>query len=168
MRWKSHFLKKSHLYRISGIALFFINSALTDRNVHSIVIFKRLKWQWRWRQQQGNIQNKTFYLLWFYRANLPAEVELKNPKRVRRPCKGQLIWNIFQKRTKIFKFTTMVPQIELFSFVFCVNWRHQKDISKLTDLYKQPENFCWIRKGKSDGKNERSRKKKTWRPVKGL
>ena len=29
----------------------------------------------------------------------------------------------------------MVPQVELFSFVFWENWRHQKDISKLTDLY---------------------------------
>ena len=29
----------------------------------------------------------------------------------------------------------MVPQVELFSFVFGENWRHQKDISKLTDLY---------------------------------
>ena len=29
----------------------------------------------------------------------------------------------------------MVPQVELFSFVFRKNLRHQKDISKLTDLY---------------------------------
>ena len=40
-----------------------------------------------------------------------------------------------QKRRKTFDFTTMVPQVELFSFVFWENWRHQKDISKLTDLY---------------------------------
>ena len=36
--------------------------------------------------------------------------------------------------TNIFDFTTMVPQIDLFSFVFWENWRHQKYISKLTDL----------------------------------
>ena len=31
----------------------------------------------------------------------------------------------------------MVPQVKLFSFIFWENWRHQKDISKLTDLYQQ-------------------------------
>ena len=30
----------------------------------------------------------------------------------------------------------MIPQVDLFSFVFGRNWRHQKDTSKLTDLYK--------------------------------
>jgi hypothetical protein len=56
--------------------------------------------------------------------------------------KGQLIskclFGIFyssQKQTKKFNFTTMVPQGELFSFILWENWRHQKDISKLTDLY---------------------------------
>ena len=29
----------------------------------------------------------------------------------------------------------MVPQVELFSIAFWENWRHQKDISKLTDFY---------------------------------
>ena len=29
----------------------------------------------------------------------------------------------------------MIPQVELVSFIFWKNWRHQKDISKLTDLY---------------------------------
>ena len=28
----------------------------------------------------------------------------------------------------------MVTQVELFSFIFWENWRHQKDISKLTDF----------------------------------
>jgi hypothetical protein len=32
---------------------------------------------------------------------------------------------------KKFNFTTMIPQVDLF---FGGNWRHQKDISKLTDL----------------------------------
>ena len=32
----------------------------------------------------------------------------------------------------------MVPQVELYLFVFWENWRHQKDISKLNDLYKWP------------------------------
>ena len=55
--------------------------------------------------------------------------------------KGQLIskclfgiFNFPKKRTKIFDFTTMVPQVEFFSFVFWENRRHQKDISKSTDL----------------------------------
>ena len=29
----------------------------------------------------------------------------------------------------------MIPQVKLFLFVFLKNWRHQKDILKLTDLY---------------------------------
>ena len=56
--------------------------------------------------------------------------------------KGQLIskclfciFNSSQKRMSKFDITTMVPQVELFLFVFWENWRHQKDISKLTDLY---------------------------------
>ena len=40
-----------------------------------------------------------------------------------------------KKRTKEFNFTTMIPQIDLFSFVFGGNRRHQKTISKLSDLY---------------------------------
>ena len=28
----------------------------------------------------------------------------------------------------------MIPQVELFSFIFQKNWRHQKDISKLFDF----------------------------------
>ena len=39
-----------------------------------------------------------------------------------------------QKTNKWFNFTTMVPQVELFSFVFWENWRHLKEVSKLTDL----------------------------------
>ena len=30
--------------------------------------------------------------------------------------------------------TAIVPQVELFSFIFCENSRHQKDVSKLIDL----------------------------------
>ena len=40
-----------------------------------------------------------------------------------------------QKTNEKFDFTTMVPQVELFSFVLWENVRKQKDISKLTDLY---------------------------------
>ena len=57
------------------------------------------------------------------------------------PFKGQLIskflfgfFNSPKKQMKKFDFTTMVPQIELFLFVFWEKWRHQKDILKLTDL----------------------------------
>ena len=39
-----------------------------------------------------------------------------------------------KKRTNEFYFTTMKPQVDLFLFVFGGNWRHQTDISKLTDL----------------------------------
>ena len=35
----------------------------------------------------------------------------------------------------------MVPQVELFSFVFWEIWRRQKDISKLTDLYETKNAF---------------------------
>ena len=48
--------------------------------------------------------------------------------------KGQLISKCLPKNEQKFDFTTMVPQVELFSFVFWENWRHQKDISKLTDF----------------------------------
>ena len=44
------------------------------------------------------------------------------------------IFNSPKKRMKKFNFTTMVPQVDLFSFMFWENRRHQKDISKLTDL----------------------------------
>ena len=33
-----------------------------------------------------------------------------------------------KKRTKEFDFTTMIPQVDLFLFVFWKNWRHQKDM----------------------------------------
>ena len=56
--------------------------------------------------------------------------------------KGQLIskylfviFNSSEKWTKKFDFTTPVPQVKLCLFFFGENWRHQKDISKLTDLY---------------------------------
>ena len=55
--------------------------------------------------------------------------------------KGQLIskclfgiFNSPNKQTKKIDFTAKVPQVELFLFGFGENWRHQKDISKLTDL----------------------------------
>ena len=55
--------------------------------------------------------------------------------------KGQLIskclfgtFNSLKKQRKKFDFTTMVPQVELFSLVFWENRRYKKDISKLTDL----------------------------------
>ena len=47
------------------------------------------------------------------------------PRHGLRPCKGQLIskglfgiLNSHKKRTKKFDFTTMIPQVDLFSFVF--------------------------------------------------
>ena len=56
-------------------------------------------------------------------------------------AKGQLIskclfgiFNSPKKWTKKFNLSTILPQVELFSFVFWKNWRHQKDISKLPDL----------------------------------
>ena len=45
------------------------------------------------------------------------------------------IFNSHKKQTRKFDFTTMVPRVELFSFNFWENWRHQNDFSKLTDLY---------------------------------
>ena len=37
------------------------------------------------------------------------------------------IFNSPKKWTKKFDSTTMVPQVELFSFIFWENWRHKKD-----------------------------------------
>ena len=67
--------------------------------------------------------------------------------------KGQLIskciFGIFKSPKKHmikFDFTTMVPQVELFLFIFWENWRHQKDISKLTStgmkLAKRTSVYC--------------------------
>ena len=50
--------------------------------------------------------------------------------------KGQLISKCLFGTNKKIDFTAMAPQVELFSFVFWENWRHQKVISKLTDLYR--------------------------------
>ena len=54
------------------------------------------------------------------------------------PAKGQLIskclFGAFNSSKQI-RPNYYVPQVELFSFVFWKKWRHQKDISKLTDLY---------------------------------
>ena len=56
-------------------------------------------------------------------------------------AKGQLIskglfgiLDSSKKRTKKFDLATMIPQVDLFSFVFWKNLKTQKDISKLTDL----------------------------------
>ena len=56
--------------------------------------------------------------------------------------KGQLIskglfgiLNSPKKRTKKFEFTTMIPQVDLFSFLFLEEIKDtKKNISKLTDL----------------------------------
>ena len=59
----------------------------------------------------------------------------------RKTAKGQLIskclcgiFNSSNKQTKKFDLTTMALQVELFLFIFQNNWKHQKDISKFTDL----------------------------------
>ena len=44
------------------------------------------------------------------------------------------IFNSSKKWTNILNLTTIVAQVELFSFFFFKNWRHKKDIWKLTDL----------------------------------
>ena len=61
---------------------------------------------------------------------------------VRSTAKGQLIskclFGIFNSsitNEKIRPITTKLPHVDLFSFVFWNHWRHQKDISKWTDLY---------------------------------
>ena len=57
------------------------------------------------------------------------------------PPKGQLISKgvlmsliSSKKRMKEFDFTTMIPQIDLFSFVFCRTSKTSKPLSKVTDL----------------------------------
>ena len=56
-------------------------------------------------------------------------------------AKGQLFRNVFlvssilpKNERKKFNLTTMVPQVELFTFIFLEELKTQKDISKLTDL----------------------------------
>ena len=44
-------------------------------------------------------------------------------------------WYLHSSILPKFDFTTMLPQVKLFSLVFWENWRHQKYILKLTDLY---------------------------------
>ena len=44
----------------------------------------------------------------------------------------------FQKTNKPFDFTTMIPQLDLFLFVFWKKLNPQKTVSKLTDLYSFP------------------------------
>ena len=44
------------------------------------------------------------------------------------------ILNSTKKLTKKIDFTTMIPQVDLFSFVFWEKLKIKKDISKLTDL----------------------------------
>ena len=45
-----------------------------------------------------------------------------------------VILNSSKKLTKKFDPTTMIPQVELFSFVFWKKWGYQKVLLKLTDL----------------------------------
>ena len=57
--------------------------------------------------------------------------------------KGQLILKGSLRYPQIFQTqknkpdSTMITHVELFLFVFWKNWRHQKEISKLTDLWRQ-------------------------------
>ena len=44
------------------------------------------------------------------------------------------IFNFSKKRPKKINLSTMLPQVEFFSFVFWKNWRHQKILLKLPDL----------------------------------
>ena len=54
------------------------------------------------------------------------------------------IFNSSKKGTKKFNLTTMVTQVELFSFVFGRIGRHQKDISEVTDLLGCEDWTCFI------------------------
>ena len=110
-----------------------------------IAIFKR---NWYFGKYISNTLNYEQYVyqkgIWTISAlqHTNMVISILKSKRTSLPSlKGQLIskclfgiFNSPKKRTKKFNFTTMVPQVELFSFVFWENWRHQKDISKLTDL----------------------------------
>ena len=51
-----------------------------------------------------------------------------------------------KNKQKSSTYSTMIPQADFFSFVFRKNWRHQKVLSKLTDLY-YPR-YIWIEKCK--------------------
>ena len=90
----------------------------------------------------------------FWYLQFSQKTNEKNIKMYHDKTKGQLIskcsFGIFKspkKGTKKIDFTTMVPQVKLFSFFFWENWRHQKDILKLTDLYRMPRTLClkWLK-----------------------
>ena len=89
----------------------------------------RLKWFWKTTLFLQWVKNYDFYLSRVVVHGLVSE------------SKGQLIskclfgiFNSPKRQTKKFDFITMVPQVELFSFIFWENWRHHKYISKLRDL----------------------------------
>jgi hypothetical protein len=98
--------------------------------VHRFVLIEPTTWH--------HIMQK---IIIYVSVNLIMEFEI--PQQMWKiPFKGQLIskcifgiLNSPKKRRKKLNFTTMVPQVKLFLFVFLENWRHQKDISKLTDLW---------------------------------
>ena len=97
-----------------------------------------------------NFFQKSFFEWKPYLANIFCKNLFSLQVEVKTHCylrifytKGQFIFKCLfgmylqffpKKRTKKFDSTTMVSQVELFSFVFWENWRHQKDISKLTDF----------------------------------
>ena len=71
------------------------------------------------------------------RKYLGMLAEMSQIYRLFELTKGQLIWNVClvssilpKNERKKFDFTIMVAQVELFSF----SYKHQKDISKSTDL----------------------------------
>ena len=104
--------------------------------VHSVLVFllgKRFK-IFSWFQYFLTKFNRIDEWSWKLLLSKVAQIQCCK-------IKGQLIskglfgiLNSPKKRTKKFDLTTMIPQVELFSFVFWKNWRHQKYISKLTDL----------------------------------
>ena len=73
-------------------------------------------------------------------------MNFKSPPKNHSDTKGQTSSKWFfravvssKKRMKEFYFTAMKPQVDLYLFVFGRNWRHQKNITKLTDLYWAPK-----------------------------
>jgi hypothetical protein len=114
--------------------------SIADRNVDNLFLFL---FQTLWHQCNDTSVRKSggkVHIFWEGHTiwrNLPPSLTLLSYFTT----KGQLIlkclfdfFNSPEKWTKKFDFTTMVPQVELFSFIFWENWRHQKDISKLIDL----------------------------------
>ena len=102
-----------------------------------IIILCLFFYETDWILNIGDSNKNPIMLKYFSKESSYLYISWKNTQIGKGQLLSKCLGSIFdspKKRTKKFDFTTKVPQVELFSFIFWENWRHQKDISKLTDL----------------------------------